>query len=77
MSLSSSPALAALDPLDSGPYSFAGQEDKVLAFWTEIDAFGEQLKQSEGKPPYTFYDGQLLSRFFFGRDTARGFPVAE
>jgi len=37
--------------------SFAEEEEKVLQFWEEIDAFKTQLKLSEGKPVYTFYDG--------------------
>lgn len=36
---------------------FPAEEEKVLAFWKEIDAFREQLRQSEGRKPYTFYDG--------------------
>jgi isoleucyl-tRNA synthetase len=29
----------------------------VLKYWQEIDAFKKQLKLTEGKPLYTFYDG--------------------
>jgi hypothetical protein len=29
----------------------------VLKYWQDIDAFKKQLKLSEGKPLYTFYDG--------------------
>jgi len=36
---------------------FPAEEEKVLAFWKEIDAFREQLRLSEGRKPYTFYDG--------------------
>lgn len=37
--------------------SFPDEEEKVLAYWKEIDAFHEQLRLSEGRKPYTFYDG--------------------
>ncbi|EPX74150.1 cytoplasmic isoleucine-tRNA ligase Irs1 [Schizosaccharomyces octosporus yFS286] len=33
------------------------EEEKVLAFWREIDAFRTQLKLSEGRPEFTFFDG--------------------
>eukprot|EP01130_Rhizamoeba_saxonica_P015055 TRINITY_DN667_c0_g2_i1.p1 TRINITY_DN667_c0_g2~~TRINITY_DN667_c0_g2_i1.p1 ORF type:complete len:1069 (+),score=302.23 TRINITY_DN667_c0_g2_i1:19-3225(+) len=33
------------------------EEEVVVGLWDEIDAFGESLKRSEGKPKYTFYDG--------------------
>jgi len=36
---------------------FAEEEERILAFWKEIDAFEKSLKLSEGKPEYTFYDG--------------------
>ena len=36
---------------------FPQEEEKVLAYWKEIDAFKQQMKRSEGKKPYTFYDG--------------------
>lgn len=29
----------------------------MLAFWKKVDAFQSCLKQSKGKPRYTFYDG--------------------
>jgi isoleucyl-tRNA synthetase len=37
--------------------SFPQEEEKILAHWEKIDAFKTQLKMSEGKKPYTFYDG--------------------
>jgi isoleucyl-tRNA synthetase len=37
--------------------SFPGTEEKVLAFWREIDAFQTQLRLSEGRKTFTFYDG--------------------
>jgi len=36
---------------------FPTEEEKVLAYWTEINAFHKQLELSEGKPEFTFYDG--------------------
>ena len=37
--------------------NFSEQEEIVLSYWKEIDAFNTSLKLSEGKPEYTFYDG--------------------
>ena len=36
---------------------FSKMEVDTLAYWKEIDAFKTSLKQSEGKKPYSFYDG--------------------
>jgi len=36
---------------------FPTEEEKILKYWREIDAFRESLKQSQGKPAYNFYDG--------------------
>ena len=33
------------------------QEEAILQFWKETDAFKEQLRRSEGRPEYVFYDG--------------------
>ncbi|TFK23968.1 isoleucine-tRNA ligase [Coprinopsis marcescibilis] len=38
-------------------FDFAKEEQKVLQFWREIDAFRTSLKLSEGRPEYSFYDG--------------------
>ena len=38
-------------------FSFPKEEEKVIAFWREIDAFQTSLKLSEGRPEYAFYDG--------------------
>ncbi|KAG6842135.1 Isoleucine--tRNA ligase, cytoplasmic [Blastosporella zonata] len=38
-------------------FDFAKEEEKVIAFWREIDAFQTSLKLSEGRPEFTFYDG--------------------
>lgn len=37
--------------------NFAEEEERILKFWKDIDAFEKSLKLSEGKPEYTFYDG--------------------
>lgn len=37
--------------------SFPDEEQQILAFWLENQIFAKSLKQSEGKPRYTFYDG--------------------
>jgi isoleucyl-tRNA synthetase len=36
---------------------FPEEEETVLAYWKEIDAFREQTRRSEGRKAYTFYDG--------------------
>ncbi|PPQ68420.1 hypothetical protein CVT24_004841 [Panaeolus cyanescens] len=41
----------------SAPFDFPKEEEKVLAFWKEIDAFQTSLKLSEGRPEFSFYDG--------------------
>ena len=38
-------------------YHFPTEESTILKFWDDIDAFKEQLRRSEGKPEYIFYDG--------------------
>ncbi|KAH3881227.1 isoleucine--tRNA ligase, cytoplasmic-like isoform X1 [Dreissena polymorpha] len=37
--------------------SFPGEEDNILKYWEQIDAFKTSMKLSKGKPRYTFYDG--------------------
>ncbi|KEP49591.1 isoleucyl-tRNA synthetase [Rhizoctonia solani 123E] len=45
-------------PHDIGAqFSFPKEEEKVIQYWREIDAFRTSLKLSEGKPNYSFYDG--------------------
>ena len=36
---------------------FPREEEAILQYWSDIDAFKTSLKLSEGKPEYTFYDG--------------------
>lgn len=38
-------------------FSFPREEEKVLAFWDEIDAFHTSLKITEDKPEFSFFDG--------------------
>ncbi|KAJ2622290.1 isoleucine--tRNA ligase, partial [Coemansia sp. RSA 1694] len=38
-------------------FSFPREEEKILEFWREIDAFQTSVKLSEGRKPFTFYDG--------------------
>ncbi|KAG8716690.1 isoleucine--tRNA ligase [Ceratobasidium sp. 395] len=38
-------------------FNFPKEEEKVIAFWREIDAFRTSLKLSEGRPEFSFYDG--------------------
>ncbi|XP_043220915.1 isoleucine--tRNA ligase, cytoplasmic-like [Amphibalanus amphitrite] len=37
--------------------SFPAEEEKMLALWKEIDAFQTCLRQSRGRPRFSFYDG--------------------
>ncbi|XP_066158499.1 isoleucine--tRNA ligase, cytoplasmic [Euwallacea fornicatus] len=37
--------------------NFPAEEEKILQYWSSIKAFETSLKQSKGKPRYTFYDG--------------------
>ncbi|KAL0956430.1 hypothetical protein HGRIS_002578 [Hohenbuehelia grisea] len=41
----------------SAQFNFPKEEEKVIEFWREIDAFRTSLKLSEGKPEFSFYDG--------------------
>ena len=38
-------------------FSFPENEEEILKWWTEQDTFRESVRQSEGRPAYTFYDG--------------------
>jgi len=50
------PAEATFRPLPDS-INFPAEEESTLAYWAEIDAFQESLRQSKGKPPFNFYDG--------------------
>lgn len=39
--------------------SFPKEEENILKFWDDIDAFQTSLKLSEGRPQYSFYDGKF------------------
>ncbi len=43
--------------VDSFNLSFPKSEEAILEKWQDLDAFKEQLRRSEGKPEYVFYDG--------------------
>lgn len=45
------------DIKESKDYHFPTEEEAILAFWQQIDAFKEQLRRTEGKPEFSFYDG--------------------
>eukprot|EP00820_Chromera_velia_P020185 Cvel_28875.t1-p1 / transcript=Cvel_28875.t1 / gene=Cvel_28875 / organism=Chromera_velia_CCMP2878 / gene_product=Isoleucine--tRNA ligase, cytoplasmic, putative / transcript_product=Isoleucine--tRNA ligase, cytoplasmic, putative / location=Cvel_scaffold3859:1-10575(-) / protein_length=950 / sequence_SO=supercontig / SO=protein_coding / is_pseudo=false len=55
---SSSPPSSAFLPVPESP-NFPKEEEEVLRFWREIDAFQKSYKQSvdEKRPSYNFYDG--------------------
>ncbi|XP_067127119.1 isoleucine--tRNA ligase, cytoplasmic [Centruroides vittatus] len=36
---------------------FPKEEEKILQFWKDVDAFKTSLKLSKGRPRFTFYDG--------------------
>nr|XP_023019169.1 isoleucine--tRNA ligase, cytoplasmic [Leptinotarsa decemlineata] len=44
-------------PRVSENISFPDEEEKILAYWKKIKAFETCLKQSKGKPRFSFYDG--------------------
>lgn len=41
------------------PFAFAQQEEEILKYWREIDAFKTSLEQSKDRKPYSFYDGPV------------------
>ena len=45
------------DVKEGKDYNFPKEEETILHFWNEIDAFQEQLRRTEGKPEFVFYDG--------------------
>ena len=45
------------DVAEGKDYSFPAEEEKILLYWEQIDAFKQQLERSKGKKPYVFYDG--------------------
>ena len=45
------------DVKEGKDYNFPAEETEILKLWDAIDAFKEQLRRTEGKKKYTFYDG--------------------
>lgn len=45
------------DVVEGKDFSFPAEEEAVLRLWRDIDAFKQQLKRTEGKKEYVFYDG--------------------
>jgi isoleucyl-tRNA synthetase len=45
------------DVKESKDYHFPTEETAILKLWEELDAFHEQLRRSEGRPEFIFYDG--------------------
>ncbi|CAO3681379.1 hypothetical protein G6F70_004113 [Rhizopus microsporus] len=41
----------------SGQFNFPKEEEKIIQFWREIDAFQTSLKLNQDKPTFTFFDG--------------------
>ncbi|PNH02930.1 Isoleucine--tRNA ligase [Tetrabaena socialis] len=49
--------MALSDVAEGKDYSFPKEEEKILQLWDRLDAFKEQLRRTEGKPEYIFFDG--------------------
>ncbi|KAL6555673.1 hypothetical protein OROHE_007345 [Orobanche hederae] len=45
------------DVCEGKDFSFPSQEEKILSWWDEIDAFKTQLDRTKHFPEYIFYDG--------------------
>nr|KYP68047.1 Isoleucyl-tRNA synthetase, cytoplasmic [Cajanus cajan] len=45
------------DVCEGKDFTFPKQEEKILDFWSQIDAFHTQLALTKDKPEYIFYDG--------------------
>jgi hypothetical protein len=43
--------------IEGKDYSFPKAEEEILGLWHKLDAFKEQLRRTEGKPEYVFFDG--------------------
>ncbi|KAL6767828.1 TSI2 [Auxenochlorella protothecoides x Auxenochlorella symbiontica] len=55
--MAGAPTCGLQDVKEGKDYHFPTEEEAVLAFWTEIDAFRAQLERTKGSPEYSFYDG--------------------
>ena len=40
-----------------GSINFPAEEERIIKFWDEIDAFHRQVELTKDDPPYVFYDG--------------------
>ncbi|KAF7061802.1 hypothetical protein CFC21_068468 [Triticum aestivum] len=45
------------DVCEGKDFSFPAEEERVLRLWSELDAFHEQLRRTEGGEEFVFYDG--------------------
>jgi isoleucyl-tRNA synthetase len=45
------------DATEGKDFNFPGEEEAILQFWKETDAFKKQLSLTSGKKEYVFYDG--------------------
>ncbi|KAL7113557.1 hypothetical protein ACP275_04G068600 [Erythranthe tilingii] len=45
------------DVCEGKDFSFPSQEEKILSWWDEVDAFKTQLELTKDLPEYIFYDG--------------------
>eukprot|EP00490_Sorites_sp_Unknown_P023809 CAMPEP_0114660456 /NCGR_PEP_ID=MMETSP0191-20121206/20104_1 /TAXON_ID=126664 /ORGANISM="Sorites sp." /LENGTH=167 /DNA_ID=CAMNT_0001889173 /DNA_START=69 /DNA_END=569 /DNA_ORIENTATION=- len=43
--------------LETTKINFANEEEKIIKYWREIDAFKQQLSKSKDKKPWNFFDG--------------------
>ena len=43
--------------LETTKINFANEEEKIIKYWREIDAFKQQLIKSKDKKPWNFFDG--------------------
>ncbi|GBF99525.1 hypothetical protein Rsub_11959 [Raphidocelis subcapitata] len=51
------PASKLSQVVEGKEWNWAKEEEKILALWDELDAFKEQLRRTEGKPEFVFFDG--------------------
>ena len=43
--------------VDNDSFNFPLEEENIMKFWADKDAFKTQLKLSANRPKFTFYDG--------------------
>lgn len=44
-------------------FNFPAAEEETLQYWREIDAFQTQLRLTQNRPRFTFYDGPPFGMF--------------